>query len=291
MNHKQFLTPRGSSFRFSNYDPEFTANLTEEKAMAQRAELTEELAKYQDILLAHESRAVLIIFQGMDGAGKDDVIKHVMSSLDPQACKANNFSEPTEEEYKHDYLYRYVKALPESGQIGIFNRSYYEQLTTERVHTEKAELWRLQSDSKINSRLFWRKRFAEINSFEQYLANNGFLILKFFLHISKSKQRERLIERTELPEKKWKFSTTDIEDRKLWNRYAKVYEDAISRTDTVRARWHVIPANHRWFARAAVASVTLTALKSLHKRYPLMDAEQKQNLEKAQRILKKKRKS
>jgi PPK2 family polyphosphate:nucleotide phosphotransferase len=221
----------------------------------------------------------------MDSAGKDDTIKHVMSSVDPQGCKATSFDEPSKKDLKHDYLWRYAQALPEAGQIGIFNRSYYEQVTAERVHPDKLAEWKMTAADRSDQ--LWPRRYQEINNFESYLAANGITLLKCFLHISKNKQAERLLERTRLTEKKWKFSMTDLKDRRLWARYSKVYEEVINRTSTKSAPWYIIPANHRWFARAAVSSLVLTTLKGLHARYPIPDKEQKRNLSKAQTQLKK----
>jgi polyphosphate kinase 2 (PPK2 family) len=197
-----------------------------------------------------------------------------------------SFGEPSKKDLKHDYLWRYVQALPEAGQIGIFNRSYYEQVTAERIHPDKLAEWKLSAAAQGGEKL-WVRRYQEINNFESYLAANGITLLKCFLHISKRKQAERLLERTELTEKKWKFSLTDLEDRRLWARYMKVYEEVINRTSTKSAPWYIIPANHRWFTRAAISSLILETLKGLHSRYPVPDKEQKRNLSKAQTLLKK----
>jgi PPK2 family polyphosphate:nucleotide phosphotransferase len=290
VNHKQFIAPPGKRFRFANYDPDSTDGLkSEEQAAELAAETKENLARLQDIFLAHEDHAVLLLFQAMDSAGKDDSIKHVMSSVDPQGCKATSFGEPSKKDLKHDYLSRYVQALPEAGQIGIFNRSYYEQVTAERIHPDKLAEWKLSTAAphKPTGDKLWAQRYQEINNFETYLATNGITLLKCFLHISKNKQAERLIERTQLTEQKWKFSMTDLEDRRLWARYIKVYEEVINRTSTKSAPWYIIPANHRWFTRAAISSLILETLKGLHSRYPIPDKEQKRDLSKAQTQLKK----
>lgn len=286
MNHKQFIALPRKRFRFANHDPDSTDGLkSEDHATELAAETAAELARLQDIFLAFENQAILMIFQAMDAAGKDDAIKHVMSSVDPQGCKATSFDEPGKKDLKHDYLWRYCRELPEAGQIGIFNRSYYEQVTAERIHPDKLAEWKL-STAATGNRL-WVRRYQEINNFESYLTANGITLIKCFLHISKPRQAERLFERTQLAEKKWKFSMTDLEDRRLWARYMKVYEEVINRTSTKTAPWYIIPANHRWFTRAAITSLILTTLKELHSRYPIPDKEQKRDLSKAQTQLKK----
>jgi PPK2 family polyphosphate:nucleotide phosphotransferase len=290
VNHKQFIALPGKRFRFAKHDPDFTDGLNSEDHAAEFAAGTaKDLARAQDIFLAHEDHAILLLFQAMDSAGKDDTIKHVLSSVDPQGCKATSFDEPSKKDLKHDYLWRYVRELPEAGQIGIFNRSYYEQVTAERIHPDKLAEWKLTATAPHKSMAdkLWPRRYQEINNFEAYLAANGITLLKCFLHISKDKQAERLLERTELTEKKWKFSLTDLEDRRLWARYMKVYEEVINRTSTKSAPWYIIPANHRWFTRAAVSSLVLATLKGLHARYPVPDREQKRDLSKAQTQLKK----
>jgi PPK2 family polyphosphate:nucleotide phosphotransferase len=286
LNHNQFIARPGKRFRFANHDPDFTDGLKSEDPAAEFApDTAKELARLQDIFLAHEDHAILMLFQAMDSAGKDDTIKHVLSSVDPQGCKATSFDEPSKKDLKHDYLWRYVRELPEAGQIGIFNRSYYEQVTAERAHPDKLAAWKLSATDRGGK--LWARRYHEIINFESYLAANGITLLKCFLHISKNKQAERLLERTELTEKKWKFSLTDLEDRRQWAKYMKIYEEVINRTSTKSAPWYIIPANHRWFARAAVSSLVLATLKGLHERYPLPDKEQKRDLSKAQTQLKK----
>lgn len=288
MKHQQFVVKAGAKVHLENYDPGSTGEFAgEEDARESVAQDAADLAKYQDILLAHETYAVLALFQGMDGAGKDGTIKHVMSSADPQGCKVTLFGKPSEEEFKHVYLRRYVEALPEKGRIGIFNRSYYEQVVAERVHPEKLDEWKQPAATKGKD--IWKRRYREINNFEQYLTDNGVVVLKFFLHLSKEKQVERLLERTRLPEKKWKFSSNDIEERPHWDENMRVYEDVLSHTGTRVAPWHVVPADHRWFSSAAVSSVIVSTLKSLHTRYPTMTKEQKKEMEKAEKILERER--
>lgn len=290
LNHSQFVVRAGTKVRLKNYDPGFTGNFGGEgDAHESIGKDAADLAKYQDILLAHETYAILTLFQGMDSAGKDNTIKHVLSSADPQGCKVAMFDKPSDKEFKHVYLKRYMEALPEKGQIGIFNRSYYEQVVADRVHPEKLDEWKQPAETK--GRGIWERRYREINNFEQYLADNGVRILKFFLHLSKEKQVERLLERTQLPEKKWKFSSNDIEERALWDENMKVYEDVLSNTSTKAAPWHIIPADNRWFTCAAVSSIIVSTLKSLHSRYPTMSKEQRVEMAKAQKILERERKS
>ncbi len=290
MNHSQFVVRAGAKVRLKNYDPGCTGDFAGERdAQEAAAKDAADLAKSQDILLAHETYAVLTLFQGMDGAGKDGTIKHVLSNADPQGCKVAMFQKPSEKEHKHVYLRRYVEVLPEKGQIGIFNRSYYEQVVVERIHPEKLDEWKLPAETK--SKGIWKRRYREINNFEQYLSDNGIVVLKFFLHLSKEKQLVRLLERTQLPEKKWKFSPEDIEERGHWDEYMKVYEEVLSNTSTKAAPWHVIPADNRWFTSAAVTSVIISTLKSLHSRYPTMSKDQSEEMAKARKKLERERKA
>jgi PPK2 family polyphosphate:nucleotide phosphotransferase len=286
VKHNQFIYKAGGKMRLKDHDPDFTADFTGEgEARDFMQENAAEIAKYQDILMAHESKGLLIIFQAMDGAGKDATIKHVMSSLDPQGCELKMFKSPSEKELRHDYLRRAAQSVPARGQIGIFNRSYYEQVITEKIHPEKLEEQKLPAD--VAGKDIWKRRFRHINNFEEYLFDNGIHVLKFFLHLSKEEQRRRLLERIERPDKKWKFSMDDIEERKHWDEYMKAYEEAFKQTSTKIAPWHIIPDNQRWFARARVASIILEKLKSLHSKYPSVSAEEKKDMAKAISILEK----
>ena len=287
MSYKQFIFKPGSDKFPGSFDPNYTGDFKDEKDAKAGMQIdSNNLAKYQDILMAHENYGLLIVFQGMDGAGKDSAIKHVMSSTDPQSCHVQMFDEETEDEQKHDYLWTAAKAIPARGEIGIFNRSYYEHVLSDRVHPEKLKMQNLPA--KLNGKDIWKKRYRQINNFEQYLTENGIEILKFFLYISKDKQREKLLERIARPDKKWKFSLSDIEDRGLWKRYIKIYAEVFENTAAETVPWYIIPANHRWFARAAVASVIANKLKSLHARYPAPRKEQKKELTKAEKMLKEK---
>ncbi|HET9531016.1 MAG TPA: PPK2 family polyphosphate kinase, partial [Blastocatellia bacterium] len=255
----------------------------QEEAEESIKEDTAALARYQDILMAHETYGVLLLFQAMDGAGKDSAIKHVLSGLDPQGCEVKMFKKPTEKEIRHDYLWRSMNAVPARGQIGIFNRSYYEHVIADRIHPEKLDQQGLAKE--LRNKRIWKKRYEHINNLEQYLHDEGIIVLKFFLHMSKDKQVERLLERISLPEKKWKFSTSDLEERELWDEYMKAYEEVFSNTSTKDSPWHIIPDDNRWFARAAVASIVVERLKSLHSRYPAMNEDQSRELKRARRKL------
>ncbi|MDQ1525081.1 MAG: hypothetical protein QOE47_3005, partial [Pyrinomonadaceae bacterium] len=242
------------------------------------------LSKLQERLYGQDRWGLLLVFQAMDAAGKDGTIKHVMSSVDPAGCVVTNNEKPGATELKHDYLWRFVRNLPKRGQIGIFNRSYYEEVLSTRVHPERLE------DQQLPPRLrdaknIWQQRFRQINDFEQYLTENGIHVMKFFLHLSKEKQRERLLERLEVPEKKWKFSMNDVTERARWDEYMSAFEDTLTRTSTSRAPWYVVPADNRWFSALVVADLVLGKLKSLNLRYPPVSSDGKKEMEKARKLL------
>jgi PPK2 family polyphosphate:nucleotide phosphotransferase len=284
MRYRQFIAKPKKKFSFKDFPVDQTGRFADENAAREsNEEDLEDLAKYQNILAAHEKYGLLIIFQGMDAAGKDPLIKHIFSGVDPQGCETKSFKAPTEKERRHDYLWRAARALPARGQIGIFNRSYYEHVTSERVHPEKLNEWTLPDEAKGPK--IWQRLYREINNFEEYLIGNGIHVLKFFLHMSKEKQRQRLLERIDRTDKRWGFSADDLEDRELWDQFEASYEAAIEKTSTPRAPWYIIPDEHRWFAKTAVASVIVDKLKSFHGQYPRLDEEQKKQLEKARRKL------
>jgi PPK2 family polyphosphate:nucleotide phosphotransferase len=241
------------------------------------------LAQYQDVLYAQNTYALLIIFQAMDAAGKDSTIKHVMSGVNPQGCQVFSFKVPSAEELDHDYLWRYCKALPERGRIGIFNRSYYEETLVVRVHPELLEQQQLPTQSKDEH--IWKNRFQEINNFEEYLVRNGIIVLKFFLNVSKEKQKSRFLERIDLPEKNWKFSVRDATERERWDDYMKAYEELFNHTSTAWAPWHIIPADRKWLTHLTVAEIISQKLQDLHLQYPAVSAAQRQELLDAKRIL------
>ncbi|NET74481.1 MAG: polyphosphate kinase 2 family protein [Sphaerospermopsis sp. SIO1G2] len=242
-----------------------------------------ELASYQDILYAQNTYALLLIFQAMDAAGKDSTIKHVMSGINPQGCQVFSFKAPSDEELDHDYLWRSMKSLPERGRIGIFNRSYYEELLVVRVHRgllEKQQLPYIPNGDQI-----WQQRFEEINNFEKYLTNNGIVILKFFLNVSKAEQKKRFLARIESPEKNWKFSSSDVRERGFWDDYMMAYEDVFNHTSTEYAPWYIIPADKKWFTRLVVSDIICSKLKQLDLQYPRLNPEDKQRLAEAKIIL------
>jgi PPK2 family polyphosphate:nucleotide phosphotransferase len=285
MKQQGFLVRAGERVRLKNYDPAFTGKFeSEAEAEAKIREDCESLAMYQDKLMAEERQSLLLIFQAMDGAGKDGTIKHVMSSIDPQGCVVMLSDKPGALELKHDYLWRFVRYLPKRGQIGIFNRSYYEEVLSTRVHPERLEDQQLPPRIR-DSRNIWRQRFAQINNFEQYLTENGVHVMKFFLHLSKEKQRERLMERLEVTEKKWKFSMNDIAERAHWDEYMSAFEDVLMQTSKRDAPWHIVPADHRWFSALVVAELVLAKLKSLKLRYPPVSSDGKKEMEKARKLL------
>ncbi len=238
------------------------------------------LAQFQDVLYAQNTYALLLIFQAMDAAGKDSTIKHVMSGVNPQGCQVFSFKAPSVEELDHDYLWRSMKALPERGRIGIFNRSYYEEVLVVRVHPELLEQQQLPPLTKTKD--IWTRRFEEINHFERYLVNNGIVILKFFLNVSKQEQKQRFLDRINRPEKNWKFSMADVKERQHWDSYMAAYEDVFNHTSTPWAPWHIIPADHKWFTRLAVADILCRQLEALDLAYPTVSQAHRQALGEAQ---------
>lgn len=285
VNVKEFLTrfdanaviaQPGSKIKLKNFDPGYTANLKKADVEGMLQVGVERLAYYQDILYAQNTYALLIIFQAMDAAGKDGAIKHVMSGLNPQGCQVYSFKAPSAEELDHDYLWRSFKALPERGRIGIFNRSYYEEVLVVRVHPEILEKQQLPPEAK--GKKIWQQRFEEINNFEKYLVDNGILVLKFFLNVSKDEQKRRFLDRIDRPEKNWKFSSADAKERLLWDDYMRAYEEVFTHTSTKWAPWHIIPADRKWFSRLTVAYLIHEKLKSLNLAYPTVSAAHKQEL-------------
>jgi PPK2 family polyphosphate:nucleotide phosphotransferase len=263
-----------------DFDPGYTAHiLSKEEAQEQLAAGIQELAVEQDRLYAQNTYALLINLQAMDAAGKDSTIKHVMSGVNPQGVQVKSFKVPSEEELDHDYLWRNFKELPGRGNIGIFNRSYYEEVLVVRVHPDLLDRQRLPS--RLKGRDIWEMRYREINNFEKYLTDNGIIVLKFFLNVSKETQRKRFLERIDQPDKNWKFSAADILERQYWDSYLNAYEDMLNHTSTSWAPWYVIPADHKWFTRLAVVSVINHALDGLKLAYPDVSPEQKAALKKA----------
>jgi PPK2 family polyphosphate:nucleotide phosphotransferase len=284
MKHERFIVPPDSKIKLKDYDPAYIDGLLD-KAAAQ-TELQKgvtKLATYQDILYAQNTYALLIILQAMDAAGKDSTLKHVMSGINPQGCQVYSFKSPSAEELDHDYLWRSMRALPERGRIGIFNRSYYEEVLVVRVHPELLELQQLPPEAK--GKKIWENRFEEINNFEKYLVNNGIIVLKFFLNVSKDEQKKRFLARIDQPEKNWKFSVSDAKERGFWDDYMSAYEDVFNHTSTDWAPWYIIPADHKWFTRLVVADIIASKLKSLNLEYPTMTEKHRQELLEAKKVL------
>lgn len=284
MRYSEFIVKPKKKFSLDDVNPDFTGEFkTEDEARTDAERDTADLAKHQGMLMAHEKYGLLVIFQGMDAAGKDPIIRSIMAAVDPQGVESKMFKAPTEKELRHDYLWRTMRSVPARGQIGIFNRSYYEQVTSERVHPEYLDQWTLPDELK--GRDLWDRRFKEIRNFEEYLHDNGIHVLKFFLHQSKEKQRERLLQRIERTDKRWGFSATDVEDRKNWDKYMRAFSETFENTSTREAPWYVVPDEHRWFAKAVIAAVIADKLKSFHQQYPRLDAEKKKELEAAKKKL------
>jgi len=282
---KMLKVPPGKKISLAkDYDPADTGRLVEKKDAADLlAQGVSRMAEYQSKLYAQNTHSLLIIFQAMDAAGKDSTIRHVMSGLNPQGTQVYSFKAPSAEELDHTYLWRSFKALPARGTIGIFNRSYYEEVLVARVHPEILD--RQQLPERLQDKKIWQRRFLEINNYERYLADNGTVVLKFFLNVSKAEQKKRFLERIDLPEKNWKFSMADARERRFWDQYQKAYEDMLNHTSTAHAPWYVVPADHKWFTRLAVAGVIYHTLKGLKLAYPTVTKEHRQELLKARKAL------
>jgi len=276
---KPYCISNGSKFRLKDVDPKDTAELrSEDKPQAKEALGlgVDVLAELQDVLYAQDRWSVLLIFQAMDAAGKDGAIRHVMSGVNPQGCQVYSFKGPSSEDLDHDYLWRCMKCLPERGRIGIFNRSYYEEALAVRVHPELLKNQKLPDD--LVDKDIWKNRFEEIRNFEKYLTQNGTVVRKFFLHVSKGEQKNRFLGRLEDPDKNWKFSANDLGARKYWNAYMDAYEQVIRNTATKYAPWYVVPADNKWFTRVVVASAVIEALDSLKMSYPKVSKQKRQEL-------------
>ena len=274
-----FRISKGKGFRLKDFDPGDTRGLTLDKGEAadllQRG--TEWLAEEQDMLYAQNRWSLLLVFQAMDAAGKDGTIKHVMSGVNPQGCQVFSFKQPSPEELDHDFLWRYAKRLPERGRIGIFNRSYYEEVLVVRVHDHILKLQKLPP--QLLSKSIWGERLCDIAHFEDYLTRQGTIILKFFLHLSRKEQKKRFMERLDRPDKQWKFSASDVQERKFWGDYMQAFEEAIRATASNRAPWYVVPADNKWFTRLLVAAAIVEAVEKLDLAYPTVDAKKKKELQ------------
>jgi len=277
---KSFCIEDGKHFRLKDHDPAETRHL---KSADDAAELLArgiiQMAQLQDKLYAQDRWAVLVMFQAMDAAGKDSAIKHVMSGVNPQGCEVHAFKQPSAEELDHDYLWRASKVLPRRGRIGIFNRSYYEEVLVVRVHDELLQHERLPA--ALMAKQIWKERFDDIRNFEDYLTRNGIVIRKFFLNVSKEEQKRRFIERLKEPEKNWKLSPSDVAERERWDDYMAAYEEMIAHTATEHAPWYVVPADNKWFTRAVVAEVMVDTLEKMKLEYPKLEATQRRALKEA----------
>jgi PPK2 family polyphosphate:nucleotide phosphotransferase len=273
-----FRITKGKDFRLKDYDPADTLGLKMEKSEAaqllQRG--SEWLAEEQDILYAQDSWSVLLVFQAMDAAGKDGTIKHVMGPINPQGCDVHSFKQPSTEELSHDFLWRYSAKVPERGRIGIFNRSYYEEVLVVRVHQELLEAQKMPP--KLVGKGIWDERLADIARFEDYLTRQGVVVLKFYLNLSQKEQKKRFMARLDRPEKNWKFSAADVRERRYWNDYMRAYEAAIQATATKDSPWFVVPADNKWFTRLVVAAAVVEAVEKLDLKYPKVTSQQKKDL-------------
>ena len=280
-----YRVPAGGKMRLDDYDPADTAGLRldgdQAKAMLQHG--VDRLADLQGKLYAQDRWGVLLVFQAMDAAGKDGTIKHVMSGVNPQGVEVSSFKAPSAEELDHDFMWRCARRLPERGRIGIFNRSYYEEVLVVRVHAEILRAQKLPPE--LVGKRVWKERYQDIRAFERYLARNGYLILKFFLHVSKKEQKKRFLERLDEPDKNWKFSIDDARESGFWKDYMRAYEDAIAATSTPWAPWYVVPADNKWFTRLVVAATIVTAMNRLDLAYPVVNATKKRELAAVRRAL------
>ena len=279
-----FRIDDGKKFRLKDVDPADTGHWkSKEHAEAVLAEGIVRTAELQDKLYAQDNWSLLLIFQALDAAGKDGAVKHVMSGVNPQGCQVHSFKAPTDEELQHDFLWRTTRDLPERGHIGIFNRSYYEEVLIVRVHPEilKSE----KTPPSLVGKDIWDERFEDIRCFERHMARNGTVIRKFFLHLSKKEQKKRFLARLDEPEKNWKFSASDIHERKYWDDYQDAFEDMIRNTATKHAPWYVVPADNKWFTRLVISTVIVDALESLDLAYPKVDEAKLKELRAARKLL------
>jgi len=281
---KPYRVEDGAKFRLKDFDPGDTGHLhSKQHAEKLLQQGIAAMSEWQTKLYAQDSWSLLINFQAMDAAGKDGAIKHVMSGVNPQGCDVHPFKVPSSEELNHDPLWRTMQRLPERGKIGIFNRSYYEEVLVVRVHPELLKNER--TPPSLVTKDIWKNRFEDINHFERYLSRNGIVILKFFLHLSKREQKQRFLARLEEPEKNWKFSAADVRERKFWDDYMKAYEDMIIHTATKNAPWYVVPADNKWFTRVVVAAAIVNTLEELKPDYPKVDPEKRKELQAARKML------
>ncbi len=284
---EKLLVKPGQKVNLKKFDPKYTGKYDEEKAKDKLEKNREKLAEIQETFYAANTHSLLIVMQAMDAAGKDGAIKHVMSGVNPQGCTVYSFKSPTSQELEHDFLWRHYQCLPERGQIGIFNRSHYENVLVTKVHPEFIMSENIPGIDSVDDVTpeFWADRYEQINSFEKTIFKNGTLILKFFLHVSKEEQKNRFLDRIKEVDKNWKFSSGDIKERKYWDQYQSAFEDALSETSKEYAPWYVIPADNKWFTRFAISDIIIDKLKSLNLTIPDLSPEEAQSLEKAMQSL------
>ena len=277
MNTKSFMvSPGGKGFSLDKRKTDSTQGIKDkQQALQHLQEGTERLKALQDVLYAHDQYGVLLIFQAMDAAGKDGTIKHVMSGINPQGCQVYSFKQPSKEELDHDFMWRVMKSMPERGRIGIFNRSYYEEVLVVRVHPEYLNGQRIPQEYRKN---IWSTRFSDINNIEKYLVHNGIIPIKFFLHVSREEQLRRFIKRVDDKTKNWKFSEADVAERKLWDKYMDAYEQMLKKTSTKHAPWYVIPADHKWYTRVVVSRIIAKRLAELPLSYPKVSKTKRERL-------------
>lgn len=280
-NTKKYLAPTDGSFELKNFSTTYKGHLDKETGKEELLKVKASLYNLQEVLYAANSYSILILFQAMDAAGKDSAIEHVMSGINPQGCQVYSFKTPTSEEYEHDFLWRHYKALPERGRIGIHNRSHYENVLVCKVHPEyilSENIPNYNGIEKIDQK-FWNNRYQNIKNFEKQLTDNGTIVIKIFLHVSKDEQKKRFLERINDPEKNWKFSSGDLKERALWSKYMEAYQDAIQKTSTPNSPWYVIPADEKWYARLAVSQILAETMEDLKLKYPVLPDEEITQLE------------
>ncbi|HCO68537.1 MAG TPA: polyphosphate--nucleotide phosphotransferase [Dysgonomonas sp.] len=290
---KKLLAEPGKKHKVSGFSTDYTAGMNKKEAKKELEDNTLKLRELQNVLYAHDRYAVLLIFQAMDAAGKDGTIKHVMSGVNPQGCQVFSFKQPSDEELDHDYLWRIYKSLPERGRIGIFNRSHYEDVLIAKVHPNivlGTKLPHVKKLKDINGK-FWEKRYRQINNFEEHLVENGTIVIKFFLNLSKDEQEKRFLARLEDDSKNWKFSASDLKERPYWDDYMKAYSDMLTNTSTKYAPWYVIPADNKWFMRYAVGQIICDRIAELDLHYPTLSQAAKEEIKKAKEELSSKMKN
>jgi PPK2 family polyphosphate:nucleotide phosphotransferase len=288
IEYKKYLAPSGKIFSLKDFSTDDVGGYQSKKEAREKLkEDTARLRNLQGKLYAHNRYSLLLIFQAMDAAGKDGTIKHVMTGVNPQGCQVFSFKQPSQEELDHDYFWRNYKRLPERGRIGIFNRSYYEEVLVVRVHPElvlKQQLPGIKTADDVDEE-FWNRRYRQIRDMERIWAENGIIILKFFLHVSNQEQQERFLKRIEDPEKNWKFSLQDLKEREYWDDYQAVYEKAISATSTGYAPWYIVPADHKWYMRAVVGDIIVRTMESMPLEYPVVSGEEMEKLLQGKKLL------